>query len=323
MSVNVPKSPVLLLIFSRPKLTQRVLASIRLYRPERLYIVADGPRAGFVEDERLCEESRKAALAIDWDCDVKTLFRSENLGCGLSVKEGIDWFFGQESHGIILEDDTLPDLSFFRFCNDLLSLYENDDQVGQITGFRGVPVNPSQIDSFSFARTGFTWGWATWSRAWNLMDFEMNWANNPADAERFFSALGSRKESSYWKWAVKLVEAKAVDTWDYQWALSMRLNDLLTIVPRINLVKNVGFGPGATHTRRPQKLWEQEISEISFPLVLPRDFSLDMDIDKSRVEMMLDRRNWVLAIKKLRALLSRQIVDRVYLIFRKLRPTSR
>src|SRR5689334_9315101 len=111
--------PVLLLIFNRPDTTALVMEALRRARPSRVYVAADGPREGMGEDER-CERARRIATEVNWPCEIKTLFRKCNLGCGRALSGAIDWFFEHEEQGIILEDDCVPSQSFFPYCAELL-----------------------------------------------------------------------------------------------------------------------------------------------------------------------------------------------------------
>ena len=124
-------APVLFLVFNRPDVTMRVFEAIRHARPRRLYVAADGPRAGISSETGKCEQTRQIATQVDWDCEVKTLFRSENLGCRVAVSSAIDWFFENEPEGIILEDDCLPHPTFFHFCQELLERYQHDQRIAQ------------------------------------------------------------------------------------------------------------------------------------------------------------------------------------------------
>src|SRR3954466_8323485 len=127
-------SPVLFLVFNRPVQTRQVFEEIRRARPRRLYVSADGPRKDRPGDDALCEEVRLIVAAVDWPCELELRAHPSNLGCGVAVSSAIDWFFGHESEGIILEDDCLPDPSFFRLCDELLARYRDDPAVMAIAG---------------------------------------------------------------------------------------------------------------------------------------------------------------------------------------------
>ncbi len=195
-----------------------MLESIRSARPPRLYVAADGPRPARLDEPALCEQARRAATSVDWPCEVRTKYRVENAGCALSVSSAITWFFEHEESGIILEDDCVPHPFFFRFCSELLMHYGADSRIMHIAGSSFQYGRRRGPASYYFSRYPNIWGWASWRRAWNHYDFSLR----PS-----------------WK---------LEDTWDTQWQLSIEKRDGLAIVPNANLVKNIGIGPGATHT---------------------------------------------------------------------------
>ncbi|TWR25182.1 nucleotide-diphospho-sugar transferase [Mucilaginibacter pallidiroseus] len=243
-------TPVLFLIFNRPIQTALVFEAIREARPSRLFVAADGPRKDVVDEREKCEETRKIVLqSIDWPCEINTLLRDENLGCGKAVSNAITWFFENVDEGIILEDDCLPDQSFFFFCEQMLEKYRYNKLVMHIGGssFQELSRKPN---SYYFSRYIFIWGWATWKRAWDLYDFNLN------DNEIVLKHLVSRNfkdtyEASFWKDAFQAVIDSNIDTWDYQWTYTILKNEGLGITPNLNLVNNIGFGPLATHTLVP------------------------------------------------------------------------
>ena len=167
------KTPVLLVIFNRPELTKTVLKKIALYRPSRFYIAADGPRENKSGDQELCQKTRELVRsAIDWDCEVETLFQDQNLGCGASVSQAISWFFSHEEMGIILEDDILVSDDFFEYSSQMLKKYKHDRRIMMVSGYN---FSGSHVvsDKYFFTRNPSVSGWATWRRAWDLFDFEL------------------------------------------------------------------------------------------------------------------------------------------------------
>lgn len=257
--------PVLFLIFNRPDTTQRVFDEIRVARPGRLFVAADGPRADRPEDQELCKKTRDIALEIDWDCEVKTLFREKNLGCKYAVSSAITWFFSQVDHGIILEDDCLPHQSFFPFCHELLERYKDDKRIMTITGgnyqFGQTPVH----DSYYFSRFVHVWGWATWKRAWDCYDREITaWP----DVD-LHDILYDRSQVKFWSGIFDAVNGGHVNTWDFQWVLSCWIQNGLSIIPANNLISNIGMGAGSTHTKRADIRANQKTVPIDFPLRHP------------------------------------------------------
>lgn len=239
---------VLFLIFNRPDTTIRVFETIRQAKPPRLYVAADGPRKDKIGEKEKCEEVRSIIKKVDWDCEVKTLFREDNLGCGKAVSQAITWFFDQEEEGIILEDDVLPHSDFFPYCEELLERYKNVEQVRFISGrnhFYGERVNN---DSYFFSSINHVWGWAAWRRTWKLYDYDLKNISmrNFAKSLSYYGYCG--ETVNYWKWIYTLQKKHIINTWDYQMTIALLHNNSLCIIPNSNLIENIGFGDSATHT---------------------------------------------------------------------------
>lgn len=243
------KTPILFLVFNRPDLTQKVFEKIRKVRPGRLYVAADGPRQDCSADVDACIEARRIATDVDWNCDVRTLFRERNLGCGRAVKEAIDWFFNCEEEGIILEDDCLPEPCFFPYCEEMLDWYRDEQQVAMISGFNGIPRSHWQASRIHLTAIPHIWGWATWRRAWSgAMPTLDDWRAF-RDSERFGSTIGCPRAEMFWKNQMDQFFEGKIDTWDLPWVLKIWIDGGLSISPGVNLVKNVGFDERGTHTR--------------------------------------------------------------------------
>jgi hypothetical protein len=265
------RSPVLFLVFNRPDTTQRVFDAIRAARPLRLYVAADGPRQGRAGDTELCKEVRRIATGVDWPCELVTLMRDENLGCKRAVSSAITWFFDIEPEGIVLEDDCLPDPSFFAYCDALLERYRNDERVMCISGDNFISAQWQPEHSYYFSRYAHIWGWASWARAWQhyCADLDME------PVERMEGVLSrvfadSRSARDHWRRLLMQVAAGRIDTWDYQWSYALWKHGGLSCVPRANLISNIGFGPGATHTTSAEsKLSKLPVSNLASTLVHP------------------------------------------------------
>ena len=243
-------SPVLLLIFNRPETTARVFQRIREARPPRLYLASDGPRAEKVgESETVLGLREELLSAIDWPCELQTLFRDDNLGCARAVSGAITWFFEHEEEGIILEDDTLPDPTFFRFCDELLARYRTDERIGMISGDNFQRGRLRGEASYYFSKFNHIWGWASWRRVWRNYDLALNeW---PALRETSFVKDLSDGDAAFvrnWTRVFDQVHQGLIDTWDYSFVYSVWKCGYLTILPQVNLVSNIGFGALGTHT---------------------------------------------------------------------------
>lgn len=277
-------TPVLFIIFNRPETTQLVFDAIRKVKPPRLYVAADGPRPNVPTDKVRCEAARKIVDQIDWPCELKTLFRENNLNCGKGPASAMTWFFEHEKEGIILEDDCLPSKSFFWFCQELLERYRDDTRVMHIGGNNFLDNWKSNNDySYYFSRSGFIWGWATWRRAWNLFDYDIK-LYEKLKADGYFDNFFLNGLEKFYRLRKfdKTVERRGhVDWWDYQWDFSRYINSGLCIVPQKNLVKNLGFGAGATHTTNEKsRSAGMEAFEMEFPLKHQPHVLRDIETDK-------------------------------------------
>lgn len=284
MAEFVCKTAVLLIIFNRVDTTKRVFEAIKKARPPRLYIAADGPRPNIESDKIKCAEAREIVSEVDWDCEVKTLFQSENLNCGKAPSTAMSWFFDQEEQGIILEDDCLPSQTFFRYCQELLSKYRDDSRVMHIGGnnFLGGWHNDPDY-SYYFSRSGHIWGWATWRRAWQKFDFDILLYKKLKEKGFFENFFLNPFEKMYRlrKFDKTVANRGKVDWWDYQWDFARYANSGLAIVPKINLVKNLGFGQDATHTvTGTEDMTSLEAMEMEFPLRHPAFVIRDIESDK-------------------------------------------
>lgn len=263
------KTPILFLIFNRPQVTKKVFNEIRKAKPKQLFIAADGPRKDIPSDSERCKAVRGIVEQVDWDCEVKTLFREENLGCKIAASRALDWFFENVDEGIILEDDCLPGQTFFQFCQELLEKFKDDERIMMISGdnyqFGGRRTNYSYYCSI----ISHIWGWATWRRAWKCYDRNMTVWPKIRDEGWLYDVLGSRKGVKYWTRIFDRTYQCKINTWDYQWQLSCWSNAGLIILPAVNLVSNLGYGLDATHTTGKSKFAKVDITEMNFPLKHP------------------------------------------------------
>ena len=263
--------PILFVIFKRKEVTLRSLAQIRKARPTKLYIAGDGPRAEVAGEADMVEATRKAVIeAIDWECDVHTNFQTCNLGCGHGVYTAINWLFANEKRGIIIEDDCVMRDSFFPFVKELLERYADDMRVGMVCG-ANYADNCEVPDSYVFSRYKSCHGWATWRRAWSLMDLDMKWRDTPY-SDSIIKNMGYKsKDVRYWRYRQKAIDLKDVSAWDWQWYFTLAANNMLAICPKYSLTSNIGFGEGATHTAQ-KKVPSHFFStrEIAFPLQHPK-----------------------------------------------------
>ena len=263
------ETPVLFLIFNRPIETLMVFEQIRLAKPKKLFIASDGPRENRSDDVERCNQAKSVVDMIDWDCEVFTLFRTINLGCGRAVSSAIDWFFENVEEGIIIEDDCLPNQSFFIFCTELLRYYRNEEKIMHISGSNHQLGNWRGEGTYYFSRTVHIWGWASWRRAWKKYSFE---------CEDFDLALIKN-----WSPISKFTFLRTIwgknDTWDYQWIYAVEKYSGIAIIPNVSLIKNIGFEQGATHTKvEPKWLKSMKYGQIS-SIIHPKGFNINTEAD--------------------------------------------
>ena len=258
------KTAVLFMVFNRLDTTKQVFEAIRKAKPPKLYIAADGARNNKEGESEKVNAVRDFILKnIDWQCEIKTLFREKNLGCKYAVSSAITWFFEQEEMGIILEDDCLPSQSFFWFCEELLELYKDDMRVWHIGGTNFQNGISRGEEDYYFSKYIHVWGWASWANRWKFYDVNLNSFKNTDFLNRTFN---NPIVQQYWKDLFQTVENDKIDTWDYQWVFTIWANNGSAIIPNINLVSNIGFGSDATHTtNKSQVLKTHEVTIRKHP----------------------------------------------------------
>lgn len=257
-------TPVVFLVFNRPGPTRRVFEAIAKARPAQLLVVADGPRTHRRGEAELCQQVRAIAQNVSWPCEIRTNFSETNLGGPERIISGLNWAFDMVEEAIILEDDCLPDPSFFPFCQELLGRYRSDSRVGMISGnnFTGRPLRTGH--SYYFSQMTHTWGWATWRATWRRHDRNLNDWPEIKRNKLLFEVFDDRSLIAFWSARFEEMHSKTgPQPWDYQWFYTNLVHNSLCITPAVNLVTNIGFGPDATHTFDPDS-----------PLVLP-SHSLD------------------------------------------------
>jgi hypothetical protein len=239
---NRLNTAVLFLIFNRLDTTERVFEVIREVKPPRLYVAADGPRTSPDGEVDKVHAVRDYVMnGIDWGCEVRTLFREQNLGCRTAVSSAIDWFFENEDKGIILEDDCLPSKAFFEFCEKGLNQYQYDEKVFSVGGTNLLASSPNAKQCFSLH--GTIWGWATWRRAWNHYDVnsvKLSIFDCLAYSNSLSELINTLKIRRY-------SQSPEYNSWDYQWLFTRIRSRGLTLMPKENLIINIGFEAGTHH----------------------------------------------------------------------------
>jgi len=274
------KTPVAFIIFNRPDTTERVFAEIAKARPPKLLVVADGPRENRAGEAEKCAATRAIIDRVDWDCEVLTNYSDRNLGCKRRVSSGIDWVFEQVEEAIILEDDCVPDPTFFRYCQELLDRYRHDQRIGLISGDNFQFGRRRNDDSYYFSKYVHIWGWATWRNRW-AGSYDVSMAKWPRTREEGWLAdiVGNEREAVFWNKIFERVYRGEIDTWDYQWVFANWVEGRSTVLPATNLITNIGFDANATHTTGDSELANLPSHALTFPLKHPVGVIRNMQAD--------------------------------------------
>jgi hypothetical protein len=288
MSLN---SPVVLIVFNRPEHTRQLLEVLKQVKPSKLHIIADGPRTDHPSDILLCQEVKNLIESqVNWPCEIKKNYSEKNLGCKIRISSGLDWVFSTEERAIILEDDCIPDISFFKFCDELLEKYKNHSEISHIGGNNFLFNRLKIDDSYYFSRYTHVWGWATWQRAWQNYDVTLKqWPQ--IKKEQTLEKILGKQQAKFWSEKFDGVYNGQDDTWDHQWTFSSMINQKLAIVPKVNLITNIGFGKNSTHTLFHSKFANMKRESLNFPLkhptVIQRNLKADTLVAKSNYNPFL------------------------------------
>ena len=272
-------TPIIFFVYKRFNHTQKIFEVISKLKPRKLYIIADGPKD--LKESYLCTLTRSIVSKINWQCDLKTLFSEKNLGVRNRIVSGLDWVFEREDRAIILEDDCLPDITFFQYCNELLNYYEDDPQIMTISGDNFMFGKNINNESYFFTKYPHIWGWATWKEAWRKFH---SW--NPLNTPLDMSIFQNKSEKLFWmKKYSQVMKNKMNYTWDYQWGLVCMAHKSFSICPNVNLVSNIGFGIDGTNTKDISTVAFMPTEKMKFPLIHPSIKTWNEDADNKSAEL--------------------------------------
>jgi hypothetical protein len=283
----VLKTPVALSVFNRPESTARVFEVIARAEPRQLFVFADGPRSDAEAD--LCAQARAVVETVDWACDVKYDYSDTNLGARERYKSGVDWAFSEVEEAIVLDDDCVPDPSFFAFSHDMLEQYRDDPRVMMVCGTNYLGRWKDDCQSYHFSHFGSVWGWATWKRAWAFYDASMSAWGDEDVKQRIRDLLADDE--------VYALQARRFDrlygephdrhSWDLPWSLARLVHSGLTVVPSVNLVANVGNSDGRG-LPPDHPLANLEVTPLRFPLREPGAVAADRDYDRLHTRQIFE-----------------------------------
>lgn len=275
--------PVALFLFNRPKELSAVFSQISKVKPSTLFLIADGPREENADDRQLCSEARSIVDQVNWPCKVYKKYSKKNQGCRIAIPNGLDWVFSIVDQCVILEDDCVPNESFFHYCEDLLHIYRHNPKIMAIGGHRYDGPDQFDSESYFFSKYPSTWGWATWRRAWKHFDLNLSQWPELKNTDWLKKILGNQHHEIYWSRIFDQMIA-GLDAWDYALVFSAWLQGGISIRSSVNMIENIGFGSDATHTKEDNQLISgRKHQKLEFPLKHPDKIQI-MNEDENRIE---------------------------------------
>ena len=311
--------PIALIFFNRPEPLRIVFNAIKEARPSKLFLIQDGAREARPNDELNIKKCKDIVAEIDWECEVYRNYSETNLGCGMRIYSGISWCFEHVDRLCIIEDDCKPTIDYFKFCKELLEKYKDDQRIDMISGMNNLETYDVTPYSYIFARTGSIWGWATWKRVWDTVDYELSFMEDE-DALRLINNLNQPKRITYdlirngEKKHASLREGDKLTSWSYQRGMNMYLNSRLVIVPHKNLITNIGLTEDSVHAvnsikkipKAMQRLFFMKTYEMKFPLRHPKYIIQDVEFDEKLYRITYPNK-MVMIKRKVESLLRRII----------------
>lgn len=291
MPADPRDTPVALLIYNRAELTERVFEGVRAAQPRTLLVVGDGPHPARAQDAAKVAAARAIVERIDWPCKLHVNFAPANLGCRVRVATGLTWVFDTVEEAIVLEDDCLPDLTFFRFCRELLDRYR-DQRVMTIDGCCHLAARLRPPHSYFFSKNIGSWGWASWRRAWRHFDMHMKTWPAFRDQGWLRSVVDTPREADYWTARFDAAHAGLKDSWAFAWRYACWSHCGLSAQAARNLVTHAGSGAAATQARsvdHPKANAPlQPLGEIVHPPFVVRDKQRDLALFRDHVCLVGD-----------------------------------
>jgi hypothetical protein len=289
--------PILLIIFNRHEFAAPMLQALRLAKPPKIYLAADGPRKTINGETELCHKTRESFIkGIDWKCEIITQYQNENLGCQEAVTSALKWFFSHELFGVILEDDCIPNQDFFMYIQKMYEKFNHDNRIGLISGTNILNSYPEASEDYFFSRYPSVWGWATWARVFqNYHSHQERWFFIQKNIKHFFKKFRTiiDMEIIYYK-----LFSKKFNTWDYQVSLLLWTQNQLCVIPKYNLIQNIGFNKNSTHTMNAPKGFSNVAmtGKIS-PLLLEK--TVDYFVPNYNFDSLVEKKFHVYSIKKI------------------------
>ncbi len=280
--------PILIIYFNRPQHLKSLLLSLKSFSPGVIYFACDGPRVGNQSDSNNIKKCNDLIDDIvDWNCNKYFLKSAVNRGCDDWVPKSISWLFKHETSGIILEDDCLIDNNFYEFSGEMLEKHANNKKIMNISALNPLAGDHQCNADYFLSCYPLTWAWATWRRAWQNYQDEVSYGKYIKHIANWLRSNNFNKEElKYWRSFIQKLEGNEVHFWDAKWIYSIWLKNSYSITPNSNLVKNIGFGADATHTKFSYDIpYAKKIKNMNFPLIHPSLRIIDSNKDRKIFEV--------------------------------------
>ena len=299
-------TPLIIIIYNRYEFTLKLIDSIKRVKPKYIYVIADGPQIDNSHDRLKCERTRSIIETIKWTNNITKIYSEINLGLEKRIVTGLNLVFSKVDKAIILEDDCIPKKTFFKYCDELLNKYENNLTISHIGGSRFID-NDESNDSYYFSKYSIEWGWATWRNRWRRYDSGMIDWPSVRESEIFIDFFNNKRTMKYWKWIFDNCYNGNINSWAYKWKYKNISQKTLSVIPKKNLIQNIGIGINSTNTKLKNKYFMQKASDIKLPLIHPNNIQIN-HINDRKQEFILYHKSvlWLeLITKRLKPLLNK------------------
>lgn len=279
--------PVALICFKRIDTTMQILERIAAVQPKKLYILSDEGRNE--EEKKIVSELRhQIENRVNWPCELIKNYAENNRGVFANIALGAKYVFERENCAIFLEDDNLPEVTFFQYCQEMLEKYQKDPKVLWICGTNyEAKTKFANEASYTFTRNLLPCGWASWSDKFlHNYDFELQGLDDPKVLKR---AKATYRKKALYKQQMFNVKGERYRmdhnirclSWDSQMAFSIRASEMFGIVPCMNQIKNIGVDENSIHGGSDasfvmtQRFCGMDSHPLVFPLVHPEKVACD------------------------------------------------
>lgn len=302
--------PILIIVFNRPDVTQRLFEAIKKIEPPKLYIVADGARQNVDGEEKCCNEVKQIFEKIDWVCEVKKLYRKENMGCDPSIIDGINWFFKNEEYGIILEDDCIPTKSFYKFCCQLLNIHENNPEIAIISGSNYYNKQISTKYDYFIGDLYYLWGWATWRHVWNTVDWNKRYSLEDV-RNKLMNVYENKKFINILYKNIYYAYEQITPHWDAIFYLHNLFQNKKAIIPSQNQINNIGTN-GTHFQNSKSKIFNTKTFETSFTADISKNYKyLSKELTNKLIKSYL-KKYFPLTFRDRLYLIKKQLIKKIF-----------